>query len=51
MGSLPDLKQSKRESLEAELLGAEPNARTVGRQRGRSGVNGSIGAGSNRGRF
>ena len=50
MGSLPDLKQSKRESLEAELLSAESSqAKTVGR-RGRQGGNGSVSS-SNRMRF
>ena len=50
MGSLPDLKQSKRESLEAELLSAESTqAKTVGR-RGRQGGNGSVSS-SNRMRF
>lgn len=51
MGSLPDLKQSKRESLEAELLSNDSSqAKTVGR-RGRGGNNGSVGVNSNRGRF
>ena len=50
MGSLPDLKQSKRESLEAELLSESSQAKTVGR-RGRGGNNGSVGVSSNRGRF
>jgi len=51
MGSLPDLKQSKRESLEAELLSDSAHASTVGRRGGRVGANGSVGVNSNRGRY
>lgn len=49
MGSLPDLKQSKRESLEAELLHGVPHANTVGKRRG-GGGHGSVGVSSGRGR-